>query len=395
MSSLSDVFSLDTTKILSAECHLAWCAGLRDGHRTRDPGGQDDFRDIVDLITNGTTLTFRAPGSEPSEIGLLGGAIASIAEPSATPRVGVGRFASKPVSADAHTAYPGFATLLSDSAMVARILAWVQFQVADSRIQKLFWETNSESEISEAYKILARIPKDVRNLAETRARAQRRYTVIGHASQFLGRHWGADEFLLAYAFWAFVKGVRYARTLGEDQVYALHWLRREAATTVECHEKTVRSARSVSPAVAPVPWHCLVETIVSDRRNRLKQENLMKAILKLREYSSAEIGDAKSPSARRRFLRQGVRAFAGELHVPISRASALAERVLERSRPFVTRLATTLMEERDKTERLVGLVYDEVTKHVPELAVDRRIRLLVRQNGPELGQFIARGPRRW
>ena len=300
-------YAADMTKMLSADSYLhARVHPLTRHDPLADPSADVDLAVLIDLIGNDALLHFQPPPSIPDRLGPVYSAWSTIARDSAkhlpAPR---GRGGSEPgPSTDARDATTPFADFVSEPHVARSMVQWIRFQVADPVLQRLFWANNTEADLGLALEEL-RAADVVQSLVPlTRAIARERDdALVGYAREHLSWPvWTPDTFPMAYAYWAFVKGVGYARRLDARHAYAVHWLRERAVT--HCDGAVVKS-RDRAPV--RVPWGTLVLAALNEPRlGIVNADGFADSLVALRTFTVQNLGPADTPRRRRHFLTRGM-----------------------------------------------------------------------------------------
>lgn len=313
------VLHTDVTKVLSADSYVKSRADqFSKRPAVADPNAAGDFVDIVDMITNSALLQYRPAFNQQ---GILSSLCKSVSISTEGNRTAV----SNPqpdiagVIRDGQQASESFNRFLSRPGMQQKIALWLKFQVSTRNLQDVFWGSNSEAELLGALEAF---------MAETSKQAHASQTLISqHITSLLGSRpfgyaydhintnfWTPEYFYIAYSFWAYIKGIRFARNIAsrkdieeEHDCYVVHWLRKEAAQQVMGEATGELGLDGVR-----VPWGLLVKhqfDQIHQIQSNIAVAKLHDALVCLRDYSIGRINSHDTVNQRRAFLVEGLRQF--------------------------------------------------------------------------------------
>lgn len=374
------VFDVDTTKLLSGESFV-----VANIHRSRsprpfqDPAAPHDVCELIDVLCNDTSIGYKKPKEPDRRPGPLQAAWLEVSrEPPRTHESAISdALGETAIERDMRAESRPFFNWLcvtQDSSIIAK---WVEFQVSDPHLQELFWDNNKEERLEQARDCLSKSLGGPRTQELAQSLGSSGKDLIGYASNNLRGAWDNGSFGLAYAYWAYIKGVWHARSLGDDRLYVRHWLRQRAAAY---GDQTTRG--KIDLAALPVPWGCLVRSLISRWPKEADIDGLAKALLKLRGFSKDKFPDARTKASRAKFLRDGL--------------DQVLETVGARTRPsapfrliaFAAETAAVLA-----GSGSAAYVMSKLERLPPGLERHQRIRLLIKRNRPHLQRFLQTGRR--
>lgn len=298
------VYHTDVTKVLSADSHIA---GLYspDSSATppTDPNAPQDFVDIVDIVANDTRVQYLPA---PSQSGLLSRACvyASVKTEGIRPAVPPPTRKPSEVTKDAERYLPFFMPLTQSETSISQLARWVRFQVSTSYLQGIFWAGNDEQELRDAVDVYKRHHPTSTALLD-KAVSTLGGNPFGYAASWLRyESWTPVEFFVAYAFWAYIKGCRFAKGLTEVDIYVAHWLRESALTKADGASVTSLAALDVR-----IPWGPIVRHQLEPLPSSTLLDALTEALIDLRQYSVRELKHADTRDRREDFLVEGVVPF--------------------------------------------------------------------------------------
>jgi hypothetical protein len=298
------VFHTDVTKILSADSYLAsrFSPDLPTPPPA-DPNALRDFLDVVDVVTNRTLLQYRSAENQRGPLNevckLISRATEAVRSPVSPPIRELGE-----VTKDAEQTLSFFVPLLQTETSIRRLAEWVRFQVSTSYLQDLFWDANNEQELQYTLDVYKRHYPTDSAFINTAVKILGRHP-FGYAGERLNHNdWSPADFFLAYSFWGFIKGCRFARGLTEDDIYVVHWLRERAITDSE--GATIGDQETLG---VKIPWGPLVRAQMDSLTADTSVEPLTKGLIKLRRYSIAESKNAITRRNRHDFLATGLMYF--------------------------------------------------------------------------------------
>ena len=329
------VFNTDVTKVLSADSYLV--SRFSPNSPTpppADPNAPTDFLDLVEVVTNETLLQYRPAENQTGPLNQACKQISVETE-------GIRKPPSPPirnldgVTKDAEQALSFFTPLMQTEESIRQLAEWVHFQVSTSYLQNIFWDrkANDEQELQYALEVYKReCPTDT--------------FLINAAVEILGPHpfgyalerlnqdyWSPADFFLAYTFWAYIKGCRFARGLSEDDFYVVHWLRKSAITESGGAKKGSQETLGVK-----IPWGPIIKHQLSSLPANTPVETLADALIRLRGHSIGESRNAVTKSKRRVFLRNGLENFNEVIGVKTSstfdQITEIAEKTAVDGMPF-------------------------------------------------------------
>jgi hypothetical protein len=274
------VFHTDVTKVLAADSYLVrrFSPDLST-LPPADPTARKDFLDIVEVITNDTLVQYRPA---PNQIGALSLAIGRVSREteSTRPPVFLPVRDDSRIAEDAERSLPFFVPLTRTRlSFITRLAKWVRFQVSTSYLQSLFWSDNHEHQLKSALDVYRHRYSTDTPLIRAGVHILGKHP-LGYARDKLSTPWSAADFLVAYAFWAFIKGCRFAGTLNEDDVYVVHWLRRRAISDSDGAKK-----RGLKDVGGRIPWGGIVRHQLTSLRSDASMTPLPEALKTLRRYS--------------------------------------------------------------------------------------------------------------
>jgi len=300
------VFNTDVTKVLSADSYLAsrFSPNLPTPPPA-DPKAPTDFFDLVEVVTNKTLLQYRPAENQTGPLNQACKQISveteAIRKPPPQPIRNLDG-----VTKDAEQALSFFVPLMQTEESIRQLAEWVRFQVSTSYLQNIFWdeEANTEPELQYALEVYKReCPTDT--------------FLINAAVGILGPHpfgyalerlnhdyWSPADFFLAYTFWAYIKGCRFARDLSEGDIYVVHWLRKSAI-----NESDGAKIGSQETLGVKIPWGPIIKHQLRSLPANTSVEPLADALIRLRKHSITESKHAVTKKKRHEFLRDGLENF--------------------------------------------------------------------------------------
>lgn len=315
------VFHMDVTKVVSADSYASELLNHfipQNVDARTDPNGESDFLQLVALSTNNVLLQYRPAKAQRGALSAMCSAIStgtrSLKDPMPPPLNSPGT-----VTQDALDVVDAYARF--ESTNKQRLIEWVQFQTWDEDIQKVFWDTNRLQELGDALEVY-RAGSAGTAIFEHALIDDRMLTFAPDEVQ---RAFTASDFYVAYAFWSYIKGYRFARQMHSSGVYADHWLRHDVVT------KTANQPLGeFEQAHRLVPWASLLQRrlqTVSKRDSTVDALiSALKEIRKLTVTPRDHEADLESPAHRRNLLVRGIQTF--DRVMGISR-SARASRIVQ------------------------------------------------------------------
>ena len=304
------VFHTDVTKILSADSYLTsrFSPGLALPPPS-DPNAQDDFVEVVDVVTNNTLLQYRPA---EGQTGHLNSVCVHTSEKTQSIRPPV----SKPirdvsgVTKDAADALLFFLALHSSKKWVSFLAKWVRFQVSTNYLQNIFWNANCEEELKLSLEVFEKNASVNTQLIRHAVSMLGDYP-LGYAADYLDlEFWTPSKFFVAYCFWAYIKGLRFSRGLTDEDNYIVHWLRRNVLRNTDDAE-----LGSLEPRDVCIPWGEIVDHQLRSLPKHASIDALFQALWELRKYSIADSGSATNRKQRVDFLSAGLSDFKSNLGI--------------------------------------------------------------------------------
>jgi hypothetical protein len=288
------VFATDVTHLIAADSYLRRrTEPLRWISAASDPGAEDSFRVLCDLLTNDTLIHFWSRAdlrltSMPlikawkavAERLCEDGAVSSHPEPSGI------NVSAESLCGD--TIDP-FAFYIEEAGVADRLLRFAEFQFSRPDLMDLFWPNNPASDwvdivsnaVMERY---GAIPAAFRS-----AWLKTRPPELDPISRaYLGNHAiNAELFIVSWLFWTFMKGRAYASTLTPHHVYSVHWLRERA---IQSNARALPD--TISPSGQVFQWSGYVSSLVLHEEFAFDTDQIVEMILSLRSYTATYLASA-------------------------------------------------------------------------------------------------------
>jgi DNA-binding winged helix-turn-helix (wHTH) protein len=281
------IYCADMTQLIAADAYIS---GLATG-RT-EPMAASAFEYLTTILCNDTVVFFEKPkvltlrnpvirawhdASLESQKETLK-PLAAAVDPSVRHKVMAGAFA-RFAKGDRYLQTSGFTN--------AQILAgWTRYQLSDETLQEQYWSTNTVDEMLAALEGFSQAQNLVKgNKDEIREILSRDSIVLSEASR---SRWGnrpALDFYLAWSYWSFLKGYRYALKIPDRGIYVCHWLREDACvegvpfTTVGEKTKFLEGL---------FPWGIVLTELVTFPGLATSADDIYNIIMKLREYTRSQ-----------------------------------------------------------------------------------------------------------
>ncbi len=308
----TNIYCMDMTKILSAESYLS-----REEGSAADPKSKEDFCDIVDVITNDAKVFIKKPDNSSFEQSIFFQLLFHLSELTTGQKINSGSKinVNNGVFDDALSLASDFQSYYLKPTVKQDINQWVIFQISDEERQRLFWDTNRLDDLEDALKGLkeglknkiSQIQLDTENYRQTLRKTAMGMDkgMYGYAQRFFDTNkLTPEEFAIAYTFWAFIKGARYASSLNDKNNYCVHWLREDVSKRGRKSE--VVATHSINE---DVPWGELINYALEDGGRVMTKESFKEALLELREYTREQRVKYENIKYRLEYLNEGFRLF--------------------------------------------------------------------------------------
>ena len=169
----------------------------------------------------------------------------------------------------------------------SRITAeWVAFQSGSEQLMQQFWPNNPRDEMADCLRVLNEASEPCRELRQEFRRLEFK---IDRVSRKIWEGDDADDFGVAYAFWAFVKGFYFLSGLPSDAVYVPHWLRENAMLSRS--DITVTRDLRIRRLF---PWGLILSDVVREPELAYDGAAIVKSIEQLRDYTADRWSESKS-----------------------------------------------------------------------------------------------------
>ncbi len=340
------VFHTDVTKILSADSYLIsnFCPDL--GKRPiSDPKAEKDFLDVVEIITNDTALQYCPAENQKGMINEACLKVRDLPDSRKGPAPERTRDIDG-VTRDAEKALVFFAPHTRMKHELDLFAKWLRFQLSTPYLQDVFWRANSIEELQAALDVYkAKYQTYLDDELIKHAVSELGPRPYGHALHRLqGSSMSPAQFFIAYTFWAYIKGCRFARNLRENDIYVVHWLRKRAILEFDGAKKG-----DVQSIGTSVPWGGVIQELLGSLDNDTRIDGLPDALIGIRRYTIKELSKASTPRARRDFLAEGVKRFNIAMDLPenylVAKFAAFAGGLLKDIKPGPGHFAQFLLQE--------------------------------------------------
>ena len=373
----------DMTKVISAESFITSKFNPdTSAISLSDPNASNDFRDLVDIITNDTKIRFKVSEGAPLQTGVFPSVLLDLTDKTASVtnpplKQNKTKLHIQYVTNDAKLLNDVFNNYVVKPEIAKKIVHWLKFQLYDSELQKIFWSTNKIGELQEsldAFKTSFGSVLPVRLSSVETIFGNRPY---GYAiDHFDTELLSADEFLFSYAYWAFIKGYRYARSLDNDNVYLVHWLREQVTLHSDC-----AVVRDIKDAEIKVPWGQLIQSLLERFPVDIPLERFTDELIKLRRYTIGSLGNATNPKQRTAFLKDGLCMFLEKMY-PTKEGAIKTKNIMEKTEALSKYLPYG---------KKAMFVLKDVKWILRNIHGKQSIKILISQGGPRVQEFIENG----
>ena len=189
-----------------------------------------------------------------------------------------------------------------------KLVRWARFQLLDPELMKICWginkSTGKQNNTQEEFRnALIEMRKHNRISPTFKAAFKAAPPFIdAESTKFLPKgKWTAEDFNVAYIFWAFVKGYRYSSSLNAEHIYAVHWLRRRAMSV----DVKLRSVSRAYPQDL-FPWGHFLSEMTQMPIFYLGREDLPESILNLRQFTTKNAPPTTDEKRIDDFVKEGL-----------------------------------------------------------------------------------------
>jgi hypothetical protein len=303
---ISGIVSTDMTKLISADSFMSALGKSPTLGAPMDPDAPQSFEALCSVLTNDTLIYFQKPNNfpkNPRPVMAAWNMVAAdmiekgkVAKPAPTEPL-----PSFSVAERCQIMIGPFNKYISTAGISDKLCRWARFQFFDPELMVVFWQNNCEEELQTA---LDTILQHCGQIPTSFQATFKRFpaSIDSVSSMYLKeREWTPEEFTVAYIFWAFVKGYRYAASLKPEHIYAVHWLR-ERAMKVDVKLRTVDQEylRRL------FPWGHFLSELIQYPKFKFDSNSITEAILNLREYTIGEHYRATDEKKLHQFTRDGL-----------------------------------------------------------------------------------------
>jgi hypothetical protein len=297
------IFSADMTKLIAGD---SFTTGLGKANAIMDPDAPRSFEVLSTILANDTLIYFQKPSNFPAHPR----PIMAVWNKVAAELIEQGKLAAPfkrgplpPISREkrCQIMLTPFNDWIKSSAVANKLCRWAYFQFSDKELMSIFWMNNKEEELETAIDCIFQSGAQIS--VPFNVTFERYPAVIDKVSSnyLREREWRAEEFTVAYIFWAFVKGYLYAESLTSEHIYAVHWLRRRA---MDVDVQLRKVGKEDLPDL--FPWGLFLSELLQNPKFKFHGDSIAEAILNLRTYTQKDLHHASDEKKLLKFTREGL-----------------------------------------------------------------------------------------